>query len=454
MKTRFYSGLFTSLCALSLTMCSESEPTPNTEPQQTNATENKGSLSFHESWSEQQRAALLRMYCMLRIDVPATMAHTFALAEAMEEMVEAHVADNFRDWDEAEFERMYQEARKQCPPRVYITSQMVIAPWLELLKETAATGRGDVYGKDGASLAWLAVRLGMPDMVKELVRRGADPNQKYIPPGMEGARISIQEDLLSPLVMHSPLCQSADMSPQVRKELVDWLLANGADPNKSHAPTLLSYCSWGVGLHRSTLCAEPILLKLESIEPAAQKELAVHLLRYVPDNGALFEKLHNKGLLQVQNMHLYGNILSDLCEMLFDTETTPDIPQKMHLLLTLGINPNAMPEILEQDDFESEEAFEKYTEPFEDYPPLHPLTSILNHMDDNEDVSLQCLEMLLKAGATTDVYESELPDNPQLREKIVALMQQYHLPVLPDEADHEVYEEEDDDEEPEEEYDE
>ncbi len=168
-------------------MCSESEPTPNTEPQQTNATENKGSLSFHESWSEQQRAALLRMYCMLRIDVPATMAHTFALAEAMEEMVEAHVADNFRDWDEAEFERMYQEARKQCPPRVYITSQMVIAPWLELLKETAATGRGDVYGKDGASLAWLAVRLCMPDMVKELVRRGADPNQKYIPPGMEGA---------------------------------------------------------------------------------------------------------------------------------------------------------------------------------------------------------------------------------------------------------------------------
>ena len=59
--------------------------------------------------------------------------------------------------------------------------------------------------------------------------------------------------------------------------------------------------------------------------------------------------------------------------------------------------------------------------------------------------------MLLKAGATTDVYESELPDNPQLREKIVALMQQYHLPVLPDEADHEVSEEED---EPEEEYDE
>ena len=435
-------------------MCTESEPTPNTEPQQTNATENKGSLTFHESWSEQQRAALLRMYCMLRIDVPATMADTFALVEAMEDVLAELVADNFRDWDEAEFERMYQEARKQCPPGVAIAGQMAIAPWLELLKETAATGRGDVYGKDGSSLAWLAVRLGMPDMVKELVRRGADPNQKYIPAGMEGALISIQEDLLSTIVMHSPLCQSADMSPQVRKELVDWLLANGADPNKSHAPTLLLYCSVGAGIHQSTLCAEPILLKLESIEPAEQWKLAMHLLRYVPDNGALFEKLHNKGLLQVQNMHLYGNILSDICKMLFDTETTPDIPQKMHLLLALGLNPNSMPELLDKADFESEEAFEKYMEPFEDYPPLHPLTSILYHMDDNEDVSLQCLEMLLKAGATTDVYESELPDNPQLREKIVALMQQYHLPVLPDEADHEVYEDEDDEEEPEEEYDE
>ncbi|MBR1998732.1 MAG: hypothetical protein IJ993_09985, partial [Akkermansia sp.] len=97
MKTRFYSGLFTSLCALSLTMCTESEPTPNAEHQQTNATENKGSLSFHESWSEQQRAALLRMYCMLRIDVPATMADTFALVEAMEDVLAELVADNFRD---------------------------------------------------------------------------------------------------------------------------------------------------------------------------------------------------------------------------------------------------------------------------------------------------------------------------------------------------------------------
>ncbi len=436
-------------------MCSESEPAPTSESQQAKATENEDSLTFHESWSEQQRADLLRMYCMLRIDVPATAADSAALMESMVNMVADHMADNFSEWDEAEFERLYQAERKKYPPEFTLFCQTVIEPWLKLLRETAATGRGDVYGKDGASLAWLAVRLCMPDMVKELVRRGADPNQKYIPPAMEGARISIQEDLLSTIVMHSPLCQSADMSPQVRKELVDWLLANGADPNKSHAPTLLSYCSWGVGLHRSTLCAEPILLKLESIEPAAQKELAVHLLRYVPDNGALFEKLHNKGLLQLQNMHLYGNILSDLGNMLSDTETTPDISQKMHLLLTLGINPNAMPEVLSQNDFESEEAFEEYTDQFEEYPPEHPLRSIFYSLLDNEDANgdlpLQCLEMLLKAGATTEFYESELPDTPRLREKIVALMQQYHVPILSDKEDNEEYEEEDDEEEAEEE---
>lgn len=437
-------------------MCSESEPAADTTSQQTNATENKTQLTFHESWSEQQRADLLRMYCMLLIDVPTAMDDFPALVEAMEDMVEAHVADNFRDWDEAEFERLYREASKKCSPKYWLFMQRAVSPWLELLKETAATGRGDVYGKDGSSLAWLAVRLGMPDMVKELVRRGTDPNHPYcVSNGGLGeiASMEVQEDLLTAVVAQDPLCVSAEISPQTSKELLDWLLANGADPNKSHAPTLLLCCSKEMFWNRSVLCSEPILLLLESLPPVQQRMLINHLLQAVPDNGALLEKLHNKGLLQLQDMHLYGNILSDLK----DAELTPDIPQKMQLLLNLGVDPNAMPEILEQDDFESEDAFDAYTDQFCSYPPLHPLRSIfyllLDNEDGNVDMPLQCLEMLLKAGATTDIYESELPDNPQLREKIVALMHQYNVPILPEEREEfEEHELEDDEEEPEEEY--
>ena len=371
----------------------------------------KNTITFHASWTEQQRADIQHMYKLLSVDVPA---------ETLSEQASA-------------IERAVVQA--------------TMAPMLNILKKTAATGRGDIYGSDGNSLAWMAVRLGKPEMVKELVRRGANPNQQMTVVGM-----NMGEDLLSAIIGQAPLCTSVHMVPEEYAELLQWMLENGADPNKSH-PEMLSICCKMEMMNGSCTCSALVLDKLDSLTANRQEDLASTMLGWIPDSWAAFEHLFKKGIFTQKGIECNESIFCSL-----STHAPNDAPEKTEKLIALGFNPNYIPPLRDRKEFDSDKEYKDYVEEYcGDTPPLVFLIDNLGMMGITDEalqkvqqIRLQCIEIILRHGATAELYESDLPSEEPLRTKLAAMLKQYNVPVLPDEVDEEEYE---DDEDTNEEYD-
>ena len=326
--------------------------------------------------------------------------------------------------------------------------QATMAPMLNILKKTAATGRGDIYGSDGNSLAWMAVRLGKPEMVKELVRRGTNPNAQLIMEDYILQPSPASEDLLCAIVGQSPMCESAGMTPEQYLELLQWMLENGADPNKSHPAMLSLCCQMEMAIHHSCTCTAIILDKLNSIPAECQEDLARTMLEAVPESWSTFEHLFRKGLLTQEGIEYNESIFFAL-----GMDAHADTPEKMEKLIALGFDPNYIPRQRKREEFASEEEYVDYMAEYcGDTPPLMHMIDYLAMLRLEEDpqtalqIRLQCLEVLLRHGATAELSESDLPRDEEARTKVAALLKQYNVPVLPDEVEEE-------DEEDEEEYD-
>lgn len=377
----------------------------------TTQTASKDAITFHQSWTEQQRADLLHMYRLLSVDLPAEMHG------------------------------------EQASPIDKAVARATIAPMLKVLTQSAATGRGDIYGKDGISLAWLAIRLGKPQMVKELVRRGTNPNQQMTVVGM-----NMGEDLLSAIIGQAPLCTSVHMVPEEYAELLQWMLENGADPNKSH-PEMLSICCKMEMMNGSCTCSALVLDKLDSLTANRQEDLASTMLGWIPDSWAAFEHLFKKGIFTQKGIECNESIFCSL-----STHAPNDAPEKTEKLIALGFNPNYIPPLRDRKEFDSDKEYKDYVEEYcGDIPPLVFLINNLGMMGITDEAlqkvqqtRLQCVEVILRHGATAELYESDLPSEEPLRTKLAAMLKQYNVPVLPDEVDEEEYE---DDEDTNEEYD-
>lgn len=401
------------LCASPLTAA---EPKPETAAKKAAEAE----LTFHESWTAPQRADLQRMHRLLKVDVPASMLQALVTLDAINDIINA---EHPNEISEKAAERAIQKAMKECSLADRLAIRAAINPMLRVLRNTAKSGRGNVYNKNGLSVAYLAVRFGMPDLAKELVRRGADPNQRYdIGEKIEGSRA--YQDLVVVTVARSPLCETATLTAEQAEELLEWLLSNGADPRQSHLPMLMLCCRLEMQIHGSCTCSAMVLERLESLPAEWQALLAGDLLGSVPGSWPVFEKLYNKGIFTRQGTESEVGFLHQVI-----TGTTADTPQKTEKLLALGFNPN-------QEDENGNS-------------PLRFLMSTMQITEDEQELNLQlqCLEVLLKGGATDVIYDYELPENRILRDKITTLLRQYNISVLTEdeeeeEADTENYEEE------------
>ena len=446
MSMNKYTILLAALFLGSAPLCRAAETPADTTQQAAD----KYNISFHESWTEQQRADMLHMYKLLSVDVPQEILGMAAMYDAIElDAVEAMSAQDIADALANKIEENRQRIEQGASMAEKIAARTATYPFRQLLKKTAAAGHGNISNKDGCTLAWIAIRLGKPEMVKELVRRGADPNAQLIMEDYILQPSPASEDLLCAIVGQSPMCESAGMTPEQYLELLQWMLENGADPNKSHPAMLSLCCQMEMAIHHSCTCTAIILDKLNSIPAECQEELARTMLEAVPESWSTFEHLFRKGLLTQEGIEYNESIFFAL-----GMDAHADTPEKMEKLIALGFDPNYIPSQRKREEFASEEEYVDYMAEYcGDTPPLmHMIDDLAMLRELEEDpqtalqIRLQCLEVLLRHGATAELSESDLPRDEEARTKVAALLKQYNVPVLPDEVEEE-------DEEDEEEYD-
>lgn len=439
------SALYTALLLCTAALCpAANTPTPSSAHKQ-----NKHNISFHESWTPQQRADLLHMYHLLSVDLPKYMIQSAKASEAIsidvdENDTSEQIAEKLCTALEENHRRAKEEEGSLAERAV---ARAATLPMRNLLKKTAAAGRGDVYNKDGLSLAYLAIRLGMPELAKELVRRGADPNKRYYCGTDLHVAGPAYEDLLCAAVGQQPLCETAILTPEQAADMVQWLLANGADPNKSQLSMLSLCCQMEMILHNRSTCTTLILDKMHTLPAEQQAELAAAMLWHVPGSWDTFEHFFRKGIFTREGMEQNCSFFNSLI-------CCPDAPAKIEQLIALGFDPNYIAPRRSRKEFESAAAYQDY---LDEYGQQLPLLEILINdtvFADNEEefaLRLQCIETLLRHGATAELYESNLPEDEEKRAKILTLLQQYNIPVLSEEVEtdeeeiEEDYEEDEDD---------
>lgn len=436
------SALYTALLLCTASLC----PAANTATAPSAKKQNKYNITFHESWTPQQRADLLHMYHLLSVDLPNFMIQSAkASADISIDVDENDTSEQIAEKLSAALEENHRRAKEEAPDLAErAVARAVTLPMRNLLKKTAAAGRGDVYNKDGLSLAYLAIRLGMPELAKELVRRGADPNKRYYC----GTDLHVvgpaYEDLLCAAVGQQALCETAILTPEQAADMVQWLLANGADPNKSQLSMLSLCCRMEMILHNRSTCTVLILDKLHTLPAEHQAELAGAMLWHEPGSWDTFEHFFRKGTFTREGMEQNRSFFSTFTYC-------PDAPAKIEKLIALGFDPNYTPPRRDRKEFKNDTEYEEYLDEYyegERSPLLVMLTEIAFAEDEEEfSLQLQCMETLLRHGATAELEEFHLPQDEEKRAKIMSLLQQYNIPVLSEEIETDAEDEEDEEEE-------
>ncbi len=373
-------------------------------------------LSYHKSWSPEQRQSLHHLRNMVRDAVPQE-ATTEALAPPM---MSAYIAPlikrPFTDIGWLYYTNYKREALKIC----------------HLIQQVAATGRGDVYDTGGGSPAYFAIHLGMFELAKELVRRGADPNHPYMTDSGFTPKPTYETLLCHAVSGPAARCISDNTYKQTT-DMVQWLLEHGADPNKNHHTMLTVYCQMEMLTYGRCDGTELILNKLHSISHAGQCAIASTMLQEVDGSWNKFEKWYNKGLFTREGLEGTHSALHYII-----TGNASDTPQKIERLLRLGFNPNHMLHIKQECDFESSAEYEQYVEQLDELPAEPPLLRAMSNLricsetdtpQQQTDKALQIVEILLKYGATAELHEEDLPKHEPTRAATLHLLKKYNLPV-------------------------
>lgn len=337
-------------------------------------------LAFHESWSPEERAAIIR------VDEQLRRPYLLELSDLWELVPYVH---------------------EYCAQAVSV------------LEEVAATGRGDVYGNNGLQTAWYAAMLGEGELVKSLVRRGADPNLPFVVslriplPDKLTEENSTKETLLCAVVAHGFLYYKAPhLSSSDALELTEWLLENGADWRKC-SPKMLSSCV-AIGVLVSS--------GAEDDEVAPAMELAVRMAcrmgRLQRHTDVLIRMLMNEkqvsGLPYLRRLTEAGvvrhaDLEGENGSMLSKVEVCRPHAEEMlrWLLDEWKLNPNFRPADLQD---ASKVGWEDY-----------PLTQMLRDLEVPQDAettarALRCVELLLQRGAKWNGRVWPWNGNPALRE--------------------------------------
>ncbi len=396
---------------------------------------NPYNITFHESWSEQHRTDLARLYRLMRTDVAEAAIRSSKMNVGVSVDADAaSTAEEIAAQISEKMEAQIEKAKQNTTLAERMVARATTRPMRNLIKKTAACGRGDVYDEDGLCVAYLAIRLGMTELAKELVRRGTNPNQKLrigTDTVHEGA---VYENLLCTAVAQSYMCETARPTPEQAEDMVRWLLENGDDPNEGDIEMLCLCCCMEMVFANRCTCTALVLDRLNSLSTAQQEQLATAILSHIEGSWDTFEHFYNKGLFTHQALEHHVSIFSAI-----SLHITPDAPLKTEKLLALGFNPNYVPNLTRQ-DFADDEEYEEYLDEYGTArPPLAThimrLTPFFTEEESQRQTLLQCIEILLRHGATAKVYESDLPEDTAMREKVTALLEQYKVPILPEEED-------------------
>ena len=427
--------LLSSLC----TQDCLAAPTTTTRKEATAPT-----LTFHESWSAEHRTMLTRLHNLVKKDV-------------YNSMLEMAVAlDDFEDTlEDALNEKMTGEKprpKKKKKSGVDLSTRLVIKaslrPIEQLIKDTATSGKGDLYTKEGVTVAQLAVRLNMPELAKEMVRRGLSPTAAQTTvelnsrKGVESMGYIFKEDLLTTIIINDPLIPGAhELSQQEAIALLQWFIDQGTDIRKSDAYSVSLSCMLNIINQQEAGMAEFVIRQYGAILPELQVSVATFLLTEAPDSLDTFLQLYNEGYFQMEHLQQKTSLLTQVLG-----REALNKPEIIRALLKLGFDPNYLATQPSPEDFDSEE---EYDEAMYGYDTLTPLENLLYNSVEQTDL-LACTEILLKAGATCAIDPTCIAPESPLKDKLLSLLKQYNIPLV-EETDEE--DEEEDVEEEEEESD-
>ncbi|MDO5469831.1 MAG: hypothetical protein Q4F38_00900 [Akkermansia sp.] len=171
----------------------------------------------HESWSEQQKADLL--------DIDNSLRNSAEIAGLT----------FFYEGELAPGTQWLRKRKWGMIPALLLGRRELCMTARAALHESMRSGKGDILLTTGIPVADFALKFHKFDLLKEFIRRGADPNHVYVPWTAPVASTSGgQSNLIWETFNGVHLDFETIMPPDTRLELLDFMLAHGG--NVASAP--------------------------------------------------------------------------------------------------------------------------------------------------------------------------------------------------------------------------
>lgn len=345
---------------------------------------------FHSGWTAAQQADLVEIDNFFAHDLQAT---------ALLIYVQSHLDDKGSEWLTNKWTSF---------PAMLMNRRNVFKPLREALHETMATGRGDICTADGIPVAAFAFRLQKPDLLREMVKRGCDPNKTYTPwdslyLGGEPAVVNLLSDAFNPYSTFVDRWIPADE----HLALLDFLCAHGADMAKiPNAEVAAIHSAMAISREPSDNGA--------LLEWGLEHGLRINagLLSYVVRHAStrpFLERALRKKLVDINAVDGDTTVLQGMLLRLLNNAhdaqlTEGEWESRLDLLLSEGADPNLLPRKPEpQRPGESSEEYENRVCASERYQKL-PLDIALEALEkaknpERRQLCLRVLEKLRAAGA-------------------------------------------------------
>lgn len=360
----------------------------------------KQELSFHESWSEAHRKQLQELGDVVRYELVLSYRpksideelYTPSLSELLEnKAIAAEEGASFAKLIQLEISYLYAYTHASVAMRDELKELY------SMLHQVAASGRGDARTKDGCTAAHLAAHSSKLDLLRELVRRGADPNAAHHSETVFQTAIACQ-----PL----PDVETERASQRERLETLDWLLSHGATID-NHSPDNLSL-AFISDLHDQTDDEEA-----PTIPGATLEWLLDHGLR-IENADSLSVVIMLKGALPTaQRLMQKGYLSKANAPALLQKAvmcTHADAADKARWALSLGAEPNS--EAVSTCRFNLQ-LYDDTT----DEDDMQAFTS-----------ALLVLDVLLEHGATLSDPAHTLPKDEPQKTLYLELLKKHHIP--------------------------
>lgn len=356
-----------------------------------------GSLTFHESWSREQR------------DDMEQIAKALINYNEHEDFIDRQLREHGQETDTSRLSRRMRD-------RDFLASSF------ELLQHVAESGRGEGNTPIGITAAYLACRLGKVQLAGELVRRGCDPNRPVIDK-MGGMPESAFHAAIACVSLQSMNKDYTPPSAEQRQELLSIMLENGADISRGREMSIA--CAFLAYL-RSTE-EGPVMLEWLFDHgltiPDEINKWSVCMMLSMENSLPTIKRLLEKGYLDANDELTKSYLLFAAA-----ASVTPDTPEKLLWALdTLHADVNAR-----QNDLWPKGTTRKIAA-----TPLIINASQLSYDDIVSDdaaakdrLVLQAMEILLSHGAKLTDEDAEqlvIPQNPELQRAFYALLAQYGI---------------------------